>query len=314
MRPFSNTLLFNFYFQVPKSGACTNMPPIDFKGVVLRSSYLDLRGLYHWAPMPNLELFANAGFPFTRFADLSQTRVILPPHGTPSELSLYLAMMAYFGEETGYPALRVQVGDPSALGGDADYLILGTARDQPAFRQLFPNLHVAVQDNRFTVQDTDGFYSFIEQVWWRVSEVRPDWWWRLGRVKERSGVMASIGESPDTLLQGIKSPWGIQRSIITITIKNDDSAKAFLDAFWKRSMSGDISQSVSVLHGNEFSSYRLGTSYYYVGHLPWWLLVRFWMRTYPGLIVAIAIAIALFILPILRLRIKSRVRHRLGLQ
>jgi hypothetical protein len=37
------------------------------------------------------------------------------------------------------------------------------------------------------------------------------------------------------------------------------------------------------------------------------------MRTYPGLIVAIAIAIALFILPIIRLRLKSRVSQRLGI-
>ena len=311
MRPFSNTLLFNFYFQVPKTGACTDTPPIDFKGVVLRSSYVDLRGLYHWAPMPNLELFANAGFPFTRFADLAQTRVILPPQSRPSEMTLYLGLMAYFGEETGYPTLRVQVSDSSALGGDADYLILGTARDQPAFRQISSSLHVAVKDGGFTVQDTSGFFSFIEQAWWRVSEVRPDWWWRLGRVKESSGLMASLGEFPDTLLQGIQSPWTPKRSLVTITLKNEDSAKPFLEAFWKHSMSSDISQSVSVLHGNEFSSYRLGTNYYYVGHLPWWLLVRFWMRTYPGLIVVFAIAIALFIFPILRLRLKSRIRQRL---
>jgi cellulose synthase (UDP-forming) len=171
-----------------------------------------------------------------------------------------------------------------------------------------------VQNNGFTVQDTGGFFAFIEQAWWRVSEVRPDWWWRLGRVKESSGLMASLSEFPDTLLQGIKSPWGVQRSLVTITLKNDDSAKPFLDAFWKRSMSSDISESVSVLHGNEFSSYRLGTSYYYVGHLPWWLLIRFWIRTYPGLIVVIAIAIALLVLPILRLRLRNRVSQRLGLQ
>jgi cellulose synthase (UDP-forming) len=314
MRPFSNTLLFNFYFQAPKSGGtCTDSPPIDFKGVVLRSSYFDLRGLYHWAPMPNLELFANAGFPFTRFADLSQTRIIMPPQSSPAEMSLYLALMAYFGEETGYPTLRVQVGNPSALGSDADYLILGNPTDQPAFQQLSPNLHVAVQNDGFTVQGTSGFFALIEQAWWHVSEVRPDWWWRLGRVKERSGLMASLSEFPDTLLQGIQSPWGIKRSIVTITLRNDDSVKPFLDAFWKHSMAGDISQSVSVLHGNEFSSYRLGNSYYYVGHLPWWLLVRFWIRTYPGLIVAISIVIALLLLPILLLRLRNRVRLRLGI-
>ena len=104
--------------------------------------------------MPNLELFANAGFPFTRFADLSQTRIVLPSRATPEELALYLSLLAYFGEQTGYPVLRVQVGDSSALGEDADYLILGTPDDQPATKgdgaagepALGPSIFAALQE------------------------------------------------------------------------------------------------------------------------------------------------------------------------
>ncbi len=312
MRPFSNTLLFDFYFQIAKGGNCQNTPPIDLQGVILRSSYLDLRGLYHWAPMPNLELFANAGFPFTRFADLSQTRIILPAQASNAEITVYLGLMGYFAEETGFPTLRVQVGDPSALGGDADYLILGNSRDQSAFQQLAPRLDVAFSGDGFAVRDTNGFFALINQAWWRVSEVRPDWWWRLGQVKETDGLLASLSEFPDAVLQGIESPWNRNRSIVTITLKNDDAARPFLDVFWKRSMSGDISQSVSVLHGDGFSSYRLGNNYYYVGHLPWWLRIRFWMTTYPGLIVIFAIVVALLILPLLWVRLRHRVRERLG--
>ncbi len=314
LRPFSNTLLFDFYFQIAKSGNCQNTPPIDLQGAILRSSYLDLRGLYHWAPMPNLELFANAGFPFTRFADLSQTRIIMPAKVSSAEIMVFLGLMGNFGEATGYPALRVQVGDPSALGDDVDYLILGTPQDQPAFQQLASRLHVAIDGNGFKIQDTGGFFSFIERAWWKVSEVRPGWWWRLGQVKETDGLLAALSEFPDALLQGIPSPWGAQRSIVTLTLKNNDAAKPFLDTFWRTSMSDDISQSVSVLHGDEFSSYRLGNSYYYVGHLPWWLLVRFWMHAYPGLIVVFAIIIALLTLPLLRIRLRSRVNQRLGVQ
>jgi hypothetical protein len=40
----------------------------------------------HYAPLPNLEIFANAGFPFTRFADLSETTVVLPPTPTEQEI------------------------------------------------------------------------------------------------------------------------------------------------------------------------------------------------------------------------------------
>jgi cellulose synthase (UDP-forming) len=312
LRPFSNTLLFHFYFQIAKTGACTDTPPIDLQGVILRNSYLDLRGLHHWAQMPNLELFANAGFPFTRFADLSQTRVILPVKASAAEIQLYLVLMAYFGEQTGYPSLRVEVGDTRAMGEDKDYLVLGNAKDQQAFSQLEKEMPVAVRPDGLDVRDTSDFFSLIERSWWRISEVRPDWWWRLGEVRERSGLLASLSESPDALLQGLKSPWGVRRSVVTITLKNDDAVKGFMSAFWLRSLSADISQSVSVLHGKDFSSYRLGNQYYYVGHLPLWLLIRFWMHTYPTLIVVIAITIALLVVPLLRGSLRRHAQQRLG--
>ena len=79
LRPFSNSLSFDFTFQLLKKGGCQDTTPINMQGAILRDSYLDLRGYPHYAPMPNLEIFANAGFPFTRLADLSETTVVLPP-------------------------------------------------------------------------------------------------------------------------------------------------------------------------------------------------------------------------------------------
>src|ERR1017187_96772 len=78
LRPFSNSLSFDFTFQLLKKGGCQDTTPINMQGAILRDTYLDLRGYPHYAPMPNLETFANAGFPFTRLADLSETTVVLP--------------------------------------------------------------------------------------------------------------------------------------------------------------------------------------------------------------------------------------------
>jgi cellulose synthase (UDP-forming) len=100
---------------------------------ILRSSYIGIRGIEHWAAMPNLELFSNAGFLFIRFADLSQTKVVLPHQASPDEMGIYPARLGHFGEQTGISGLRVEVGNSSILGGDADYLVLGTLGDQPAF-------------------------------------------------------------------------------------------------------------------------------------------------------------------------------------
>jgi cellulose synthase (UDP-forming) len=311
MRPFANTFLFNFFFQIPKAGPCRTNPPINLQGGLLRSSYLDLRGLHHWAAMPNLELFANAGFPFTRFADLSQTTVVLPPRASPDEVSIYLMFVSYFAQQTGYPALRVQIDDSAALGKDADYLILGTPNDQPAFEQLNSHLPVTVNQDGVSVQDTKGFFAAVESAWWQVAEMRPDWWWKVTKGQQKEGLVANLGEYPEALIQGIESPWDAGRSVIAVTIKNDTAARALTNAFLKSSGTASISDSVSVLQGSEFTSYRLGESFYQVGHLPWWIQVRFWIREFPWLIVLLTFVLGLFVVPWTRARLDRRASARL---
>jgi cellulose synthase (UDP-forming) len=312
MRPFANTMLFKFYFQIAKKGNCVDTPPINLQGGILRDSYLDIKGLYHWAAMPNLELFSNAGFPFTRYADLAQTKIVLPLQATGSEVGLYLSLMGYFGERTGYPAVRVQVADPSELGQDADYLVLGTATDQPAFEKLNEKLPVAVHQNGYTIQDSGGIFQTIQHAWWQVAEMRPKWYWKLGKDEGRSGVIESVGSLPDAIIQGIESPWHTERSIVTITLKQSESATPFIDAFWKVGESSDISESVSVLHGSTFSSYRVGDRFYHVGQLPWWERLRYWLVEFPWIIVPTTFILGLFVVPWIRLRLDKRARARLN--
>jgi cellulose synthase (UDP-forming) len=314
MRPFANTFLFNFYFQLAKTGNCQDTAPINLQGAILRSSYLDIRGLNHWAALPNLELFANAGFPFTRFADLSQTVIVVPPRPTPDELGVYLSLLAYFGEQTGYPALRVRVSDSSGLGGDADYLILGAPDDQPAFARISQQLPIAVKEDGFSIHDTGGFFTSLQHAWWQVAEMRPNWWWKVEQSKDRDGLLETLGQFPDALIQGIESPWSSNRSIISVTLKNDAAASSFVAAFMKSSTSGDISQSVSVLHGSDFTSYRLGDRFYHVGDLPWWSRVRYWLRTFPWMIVVLTFVLGLFVVPWTRAWLDRRAKARLEAQ
>jgi cellulose synthase (UDP-forming) len=311
MRPFANTLLFNFFFQIPKMGQCRNNPPINLQGALLRSSYLDLRGLNHWAAMPNLELFANAGFPFTRFADLSQTDIVMPPTASSGEIGLYLMLVSYFAEQTGYPALRLHIDAPANMGKDADYLIIGTPEDQPAFDQLNQHLPITVARDGVSVQDTNGFFAAVQSVWWQVAEMRPEWWWKVTGANQKAGLIASLGEYPEAVIQGIESPWSRNRSVVTITIKNDGAARTFAAAFLKTSGSANISDSVSVLQGSDFTSYRLGDTFYQVGHLPWWTQVEYRLREFPWLVVLLTFVLGLVVVPWTRARLDHRTQTRL---
>ncbi len=126
MRPFGNTFLFNFDF-IPSNPNDNGQDPAQkLQGAILQNSALDIRGLDHWARMPNLELFANAGFPFTRKADLADTTIVVPVQPTANEIALLLYLMSHCGMQTGYPVLRVEIAGPDAvMRGDHDYLILG---------------------------------------------------------------------------------------------------------------------------------------------------------------------------------------------
>ena len=170
LRPFSNSMRFRFTFQLLKGGNCNTTIPGNQIGAILRSSYIDLQGLPHWASMPNLELFSNAGFPFTRYADLSQTTVVLPDEPSSQEIETYLTMMGHFGAETGFPALRVTVAGPEALqsGADQDFLVIATGQTNGDVGRLASEMPVTFGDNSLKVQDTRGFFAAVHNMWWRI--------------------------------------------------------------------------------------------------------------------------------------------------
>jgi cellulose synthase (UDP-forming) len=85
----------------------------------------------------------------------------------------------------------------------------------------------------------------------------------------------------------------------------------FLTAFLKSSTSSDISQSVSVLHGAQFSSYRIGSDSYRVGEISWltWLTMRF--QQYPALIVIMAVIFCFLMAALIRAILRRSARERL---
>jgi cellulose synthase (UDP-forming) len=267
MRPSSNTFLFDFDFQTPFSGDRESAAKAKLAGEILRSSSLDVRGLVHWAAMPNLELFANAGFPFTRMADLSDTRVILPAKPSLGELSLFLMLMSHFAEQTGYPALRVTVSDPTGLGAkDVDYLIIGGIGDQPAIQSLRSSLPVTFDSDGVHLNNSGGFANWSASAWNKL----------VGYLPTNRTEPDVRGEA-DALVEGIESPYSTNRSIVIVQLKDDGVAERFSEAFLARSQSSDISASAALFRGVHFHSYRIQSNLYHVGTVSWYVAMRIWL-------------------------------------
>jgi cellulose synthase (UDP-forming) len=307
LRPFSNSLSFDFTFQLLKKGGCQDTTPINMQGAILRDSYLDLRGYPHYAPLPNLETFANAGFPFTRMADLSETTVVLPPAPTEQEIETFVTLMGHFSRQTGFPALRVTVAGADAMqdGARTDFLIIGAGDDQPAFEKLDNSLPVALRSGQVQVRDTQGFFApVLHKAWWKIQSDE----------HTESGDLTA-GGTPDGVIEGIESPFGPggDRSIVAIHLKDAASFEPFMAAFISAQQSSDISGSVSVLHGAQFQSFRIGANVYHVGVLPWWTRLTLWLMEVPWLVVVVAMLLCLMLAVWTRqwLRVKARARLRM---
>jgi cellulose synthase (UDP-forming) len=302
LRPFSNSLSFDFTFQLLKKGGCQDTTPINMQASILRDTYLDLRGYPHYAPLPNLETFANAGFPFTRLADLSETTVVLPPTPTEQEIEAFVTLTGHFGRQTGFPSLRVTVAGADAMrqGVRTDFLVLGTGDDQPGFDKLSDNLPVALHSGQIQVHDTQGFFAPLHHAWWKLSS----------NEHTESGTL-SAGGTPDAVIEGIESPFLPGRSVVAIHLRDASTFESFIATFLKVQQASDIAGSVSVLHGVQFQSFRIGSGVYHVGVLPWWTMLTLWFMQVPWLAAVVVIILAFLLAIWTRQWLRQKARKRL---
>lgn len=304
LRPFSNSLSFDFTFQVLKKSGCQDTTPINMMGAILRDSYLDLRGYPHYAPMPNLEIFANSGFPFTRYADLNGTTVVLPPTPTEQEIEMFVTLMGHFGRQTGYPGLRVTVAGADAMqpGAHTDFLVIGTGDDQPAFDRLVNNLPVSLHNGKVQVHDTAGFFLPLHHAWWKVQSAEHN---------ESGDLVASA--TPDAVMEGIESPYDMagSKSVVAIRIKDAATFEPFMKTFLYVQQASDIQGSVSLLLGTRFQSFRIGASVYHVGELPWWTRLTLWFMEVPWLAAVVILVLAFLLAIWTRQWLRQKARARL---
>ena len=301
LRPFSNTLTFKFAFNPVRKTNCEQTAPSNLQGAILKDSYLDLTEIPHSVELPNLELFANAGYPFTRKADLADAAVVLPDQPTNGEIELFLALMGHFGAQTGYPALSVTVTNPAGMTSDAgkDFLVLGSIDDQSPLRTINPDLPVGIDTNGLHIRDARGLLD------------RATWWRSRGSDKSEPGLLMTGGVLPEAVIEGIEWPSGSNHSVVVVLVRDAAAVPNFISAFQNISQSSDIAQSVSLLHDAQFSSYRLGNDAYRVGEIsPLDRATRF-LQDYPWLIAFVAIIFCFLMSSLVQAMLRRHARNRL---
>ncbi|WP_396330286.1 cellulose biosynthesis cyclic di-GMP-binding regulatory protein BcsB [Burkholderia anthina] len=277
-----NQLQFRFTLDSQKTGLCSSSASEPQRAAIDPDSTIDFSHFVHYAQLPNLAFFANSGFPFTRFADLSQTAVVMPDRPSPQELEAYLTMLGHMGQWTGFPALRVQVarpGDVAALAGRKDLLVIDGSPASPLLSQWRASLPLAI-DEQTGAGATRVAFSVKER--WRNGVGLADG----GAHIEQSGPLAALA--------GFELPGSHGRSVVALTATDQPHLGDLLDVFQKPGLVSQLQGDLALVRPGQVDSLRVGEPYV-VGFVPWYARVWTHAARHPVMLGAVGVVAGLLL-------------------
>ena len=295
-----NQLRYNFdyantFIGGTADGRCETVTAVGHHVVIDDNSSIDFSGYRHYIEMPSLGAYANAGFPYSRYADLAQTLVLVQPKPANGEVSTMLNALGAIGAQTGYPALRVQMSDDwnQAKDKDADLLMIG-------------GIPQDLQDDKKINLLADAARSWINMPSRPITAQNVPVSASDRAVESQTGISS---RGPMGAIVGFQSPFNDQRSVVALLADSPRGWDLLNNALLDSGKRAAVFGSATVVRESGVTSVRVGDTYF-VGHLPWW--ERLWnlLATHPvWLAICAVVVVILFALMAWRLmRMVSRRR------
>ncbi|QCI10103.1 cellulose biosynthesis cyclic di-GMP-binding regulatory protein BcsB [Pseudomonas putida] len=300
--PLQSSLQLRFMYDYIKQGECRDIIIDNMRGTIEPTSTLDLSGYRHFIALPNLGVFRDSGFPFTRMADLSETAVVMPDGYGTAEVSAVLDVLGHFGDSTGLPATAVsvvQAGDDAVLRGK-DLLVFASGGNQPLLQRWAEHLPASLGgQSHFQLSD----------LAYRVR----DWVSGDDRIDERrsNGSVALGSGAVDNYLTGFESPLDSGRSVVILAGGSPQGLGEVTAAMGAaQDEDNAIQGSLAVVNGTRVNS-LVADEQYYVGDLGTFRYLQWWLsRHLGGTLVLTAVGVALASV-LLYLSLRARARNRL---
>lgn len=275
-----NQMQFNFKFGYLPGGLCRDAQVENVQAVIDPDSQIDFTGYPNYATMPHLGYFANAGFPFTKFADLAQTAVVMPSSPSLVDVEAMLAVMGRMGEATGTASTMVEVVGPADVEAikNRDLILVGALGAQPLLEQWQASLPVILAGPQRSIRPVPGTMDRVEQWMGTVVTRKPD-------PKAQKHIR---GDGPLGALLGFESPLSSNRSVVALTGIRDTDMLSVLSVLEDQTMVKSMLGSVFLVHGGEVESLVAGKSYT-VGELPFWTQLWFPLSHHPIVLALMAV-------------------------
>jgi len=284
LRPYANALTVDFDF-----GRHTQPTDVAQTAAIRRESSIDLRDIPHSVVLPRLELFADAGFPFTEWPDLARTAVVISNAPTLAEYQAVLEIAGFFGTQTGSAATSIAVTDAAHVERvrDRDLVVLGSSSSQPL---------LSTWANRFplTLYDRHGLRAnpYPSQPRW----LRPEWPFRDA---DRVRLAALVASRPqlDIVVEQIVSPFRSDRSVVAIVPGDGSTYGPIPGMFMPAVRNGPVYGGVAVAEGGRFQSFLVGDAAYHSGdsdirqRVVIWLFEHYQLLPAPVVLLVVVVAV-----------------------
>ena len=248
---------------------CRSVMLLSHQMEVEPTSTLTVKGLYHHAELPNLGLWAQSGYPFTVYADLSKTAVLIRDDATEAEVNTMLNAVARMSAVTGAAAVHVAVtGDlKSPLLRERDILVVGR------MPQLMTDINTT---NALSLQKLvlDRLAGKPKAVPYGEDEE--------SFLTENSIAAVVSGESP--LAKG--------RTVVALLSEGASGSWMLNDRLVNPASLGNLRGAVAVLSESGEADFA-APERYTVGNMPWYYGVWMQIINRPGVLVICALLSAL---------------------
>lgn len=246
---------------------CRSVMLIGHQMEIEPTSTLTIKGLYHHAELPDLKLFARAGYPFTKYADLSQTVVLMSDKASETEMTTMLNTVGRMAAMTGAPAVHVRVtGDlTSPLLNERDILAVG----------------------RFPMAMTDIDAINAQKLQQTLVDA-------MAAKKAEALMTPSSMDNGVAAVVSAESPMQSGRTLVALLSEGARGAATLNAELVNPAGLGTLTGAVAIVNDAGVTGFQVGERYV-VGNLPWYHKVWMTVIDRPVLLVACALLSALFV-------------------
>jgi hypothetical protein len=266
----NNQLQFQFRLGHLRKVPCSEGFTDSSRQAVDPESTIDISQFPHYTALPNLALFASAGYPFTRYADLGETAIVLPDTSDVAAIEQLLFVLGRMGRHTGAvgAGYRLLDAEQALRSSELDLLILGTSPNPLLDRWGREPALVLEQAARKLRGATPAVSFLVDSA-------------QRGRARD-SRVDIDASGSLGVLLS-FESPLRARRTVVALTGTDAAAGSALLDVLEDEGKATSIRGSLAIVRDGSIQSYAADSSYY-VGTLRWWQRLWFYLATRPLLL------------------------------